>query len=185
MTKSRFFSLAVCVLMSTPGLALEGFKIDLQEIDAVPTVTAEAIIAAPAERLWALIDRCADYKDTMVSIVASRELWRRDNKRSCDITADLPFPLPDLRGTTEAINTIDPGKRWRRAWHLTEGDYAVNNGSWTLTRVDRPHARGVHARGETQNRDPCLRHPHRPTQNHPRIIREAGTTRPRARRLSA
>lgn len=48
----------------------------------------------------------------------------------------MPFPLPNLRGTTEAINTIDPGKRWRRAWHLTEGDYITNNGSWTLTRVD-------------------------------------------------
>lgn len=133
-----FAALFVTLLALAPqiGLAVEGFKIDLQEVDTVPTVTAEAIVAAPAERLWAIIDRCADYKDTMVSILASRELWRKGNKRSCDITADLPFPLPNLRGTTEAINTIEPGKRWRRTWHLTEGDYVTNNGSWTLTPVD-------------------------------------------------
>lgn len=128
--------LAALLVLSPPVPALEAFKIDLQEIDTVPTVTAEAIVAAPAERLWEIIDRCGDYKNTMVSIIDSHELWRKDDKRSCDITADLPFPLPNLRGITEAINTIEPGKRWRRAWHQTSGDYITNTGSWTLTRVD-------------------------------------------------
>lgn len=136
MTFARAFALTLFLLTPHSVLALEAFKIDLQEIDTVPTVTAEAIVAAPAERLWAIIDRCGDYKDTMVSILDSHELWRRGDQRSCDITADLPFPLPNLRGITLATNTIETGKRWRRTWQQTSGDYVSNNGSWQLTRVD-------------------------------------------------
>lgn len=134
MLRARAF--ALILLTPHPVLALEAFKIDLQEIDTVPTVTAQAIVAAPAERLWAIIDRCGDYKDTMVSILESRELWRKGDQRSCDIVADLPFPLPDLRGITLATNTIEAGKQWRRVWQQTSGDYVVNKGGWTLTRID-------------------------------------------------
>lgn len=136
MPRIRLLLAIFAALPSTTSLALESFKIDLREVESVPTVTAEALLTAPAERLWAIIDRCADYKDTMVSILASQELWREGDKRRCDITADMPFPLPNLRGTTEAINIIDPGKRWHRSWHLIAGDYVKNSGSWTLTRVD-------------------------------------------------
>ena len=113
--------------------AVEDLRIDMQETDGIPTATAEAIVDAPPERVWAIIDRCADYKDNLVAILASRELSRSGNTRRCEVTVDTPFPMPNLTALTEATIAIVPGKSWRRTWVLVSGDYRVNNGGWTLT----------------------------------------------------
>lgn len=94
--------------------------------------TVLAVIDAPPERVWRIISKCADYKRTMVRVSKSAELWKKGNVHRCKVTIDLPFPLSDLTATTDAVHTVIPGKKWERKWTLVEGDYAKNNGSWTL-----------------------------------------------------
>ncbi len=98
----------------------------------IPSMKAMAVIDAPAERLWKIVDDCANYKKTMPRIVASEEVSRKGNKVRCKTTLEMPFPLDNLTATTEATLTVQPGKQFKRAWTLVEGDFKRNTGSWTL-----------------------------------------------------
>lgn len=97
-----------------------------------PGVRARGVIRAPMEKIWPLIDQCARYTETMQRVADSREISRNGNQVVCEITVDLPFPLSNIRASTQATHTVEPGKRYQRAWKLLEGDYAYNQGSWTL-----------------------------------------------------
>lgn len=127
------FLLSISLLMPLGAGAVQDLKIDMRDVDGTPSVTADAVLDAPPERIWDIIDRCADYKTTLVSILESKELARQSDVRRCEVTVEMPFPLPNLTAVTEAKIAIAPGKSWRRAWRLVEGDYRQNTGSWTLT----------------------------------------------------
>lgn len=105
--------------------------VDVDGFD-IPKVTMEAVINAPPEKVWAIIDQCDNYVKTMVGLSFAKELSRKGNKITCKTTADLPWPLDDLTATTLATHTVVPGKRWQRAWKLVEGDFEFNTGSWSL-----------------------------------------------------
>jgi ribosome-associated toxin RatA of RatAB toxin-antitoxin module len=100
----------------------------------IPWSVVEAVIDAPPEAVWALVSRCNEYKRTMPRIADSKELSRAPDGMSmvCRVTADMPFPIPDLTSTTQARHKVDPGKRYERTWKLVEGDYDINEGSWVL-----------------------------------------------------
>lgn len=99
---------------------------------SVPWNQVMGVVDAPGAAIWKVIERCADYKKTMIRTAASEEIWRKGGKVRCRVTVDMPFPLSDLTATTDAVHTILPGKKWKRAWSLVEGDYKSNKGSWTL-----------------------------------------------------
>lgn len=99
---------------------------------SLPEVTARAVIDAPPEKLWAILQDCGNYQKTMSRVASSKELSRQGNKVVCQVEIGLPFPLSNLTGVTEATHTIGPPK-WVRAWKLISGDYDANTGSWTLT----------------------------------------------------
>ena len=40
--------------------------------------------------------------------------------------------LKQLESLAKATHTVEPGVRWQREWKLIEGDYEVNQGSFTL-----------------------------------------------------
>ncbi len=98
----------------------------------LPEVTAQAVLPAAPEKVWRIIEDCGNYKRTMQRVAASKELERKGNRVVCEVTIDLPFPLSDLTGVTEAVHVVGPPK-WSRTWHLLRGDYEKNEGSWTLT----------------------------------------------------
>ena len=102
----------------------------------VPLVTVRAVVDAPPENLWAIIQDCGNYAKAMPRIQASKELLREGNREhffaECLVTATMPFPLPNLTSHTRVEHTIEPGKKWLRTFKLVEGDYLVNEGSWTL-----------------------------------------------------
>lgn len=127
------FLLSISLLVPLGAGAVQDLKIDMRDVDGTPAVTADAVLDAPPERIWDIIDRCADYKTTLVSIRESKELAREGDRRRCEVTVEMPFPLPNLTAVTEAEVAVKPGESWRRAWHLVEGDYRQNAGSWTLT----------------------------------------------------
>lgn len=99
---------------------------------SIPEVMAQAVIETPPEKLWAIIQDCANYQKNMQRVVRSKEISRVGNKIVCETEIGLPFPLSNLVGVTEATHVVGPPK-WSRTWHLLRGDYEVNNGSWTLT----------------------------------------------------
>lgn len=99
---------------------------------ATPKLRAMAVIDAAPEKIWPIIDQCANYPTTMVRIAAAEELSRKGTKVRCRVTVDMPFPLSDLTAVTEATHTVKPGELWERKWKLEEGDYKINSGSWRL-----------------------------------------------------
>jgi ribosome-associated toxin RatA of RatAB toxin-antitoxin module len=101
-----------------------------------PRLKAMAVVGAPPERIWKIVDQCADYPTTMVRIAAAEEVSRKGNIVRCKVTVDMPFPLSDLTALTEAVHTVQPGKMYKREWKLVEGDYRSNRGSWTLVPFD-------------------------------------------------
>ncbi len=103
------------------------------EGSSVPRVTAVGVIEAPPEKVWAIIEDCANYSKNMVRIGASKLIERDGGTFICEVTADLPWPVPDLTSRTRAVHTIEPGVLWQRKWSMISGDYHKNEGSWTLT----------------------------------------------------
>ncbi len=106
-----------------------------------PVNVASAVIDAPAEAVWKIVSHCADYPTTMVKIAAAEEQKREGDENSsfitvCKVTADLPFPLPDLVSVSRAVHTVEPGVKYVRAWKLISGDYEINEGSWTVVAID-------------------------------------------------
>jgi len=99
---------------------------------SVPWMKASGLVDAPPEAVWEIIDDCARYKDTMPHTVESEELERHGGHVLCRATGDMPFPFSDLVTETDAVHTIEPGKLYRREWKQRSGDFAVNEGRWTL-----------------------------------------------------
>lgn len=98
----------------------------------VPAACARAVIDAPPEKVWPVVWNCARYTQTMPSIATSELVERTATSTLCRVVVDLPFPLPDLMSLSRAELTVEPGVRWRREWKMVEGDYDVNQGSFTL-----------------------------------------------------
>lgn len=96
-------------------------------------VKAMGLINASPEKVWAIVEKCADYKKNMPRTADSKELSRKGNKVRCEVTIDMPFPLKNVRAVTEATHTVTPGKEYKRKWKLIEGDFKQNSGSWTIT----------------------------------------------------
>lgn len=103
---------------------------------STPKLRAMAVVDAAPEKIWPIIDKCADYPKTMVRIAAAEELSRKGKTVRCRVTVDMPFPLGDLTAVTEATHTVKPGELWERKWKLVEGDYRLNSGSWRLVPFD-------------------------------------------------
>ena len=101
----------------------------------MPEATVQAVIDAPADRVWRIIDDCAGYKRTMPRIKASRLVERSGSRVICEITVEMPFPFANLTAVSDGHHVVGPPS-WSRTWKLIRGDYHKNVGSWTLTPFD-------------------------------------------------
>lgn len=99
------------------------------------TADAKGVIFAPIDKVWAIIEKCDDYEKTMPRIEEGKELSRKGNVVTCEVEADLPFPLPNLTSQTRATHTVK-GETRKREWTLIKGDYRKNAGYWKLTSID-------------------------------------------------
>lgn len=106
-----------------------------------PRIVVRAVIDAPPERVWDLVDKSALYQTFMPRVKKSEELTRQGDDIRTRVTVDMPFPLKNLTATTQVRHTVEPGVSWVRAWKLEAGDYHHNEGSWTLTPFDGDAAR--------------------------------------------
>ena len=106
--------------------------IGLPGLSGTPANRVRAVINAPPEKVWPLVWDCGRFEKTMPSIAKSELVEKNGNTTVCRVAADLPMPLPDLVSLAKATHTVEPGVRWQREWKLIEGDYEVNQGSFTL-----------------------------------------------------
>lgn len=95
----------------------------------MPEAVLRAVVDAPPERVWRVIDDCGNYKKTMPRVEASRQLERGAHRVVCEVTVDAT--VTSLTAVTEATNVVGP-PQWSRRWKLVKGDYTRNEGGWTL-----------------------------------------------------
>lgn len=136
------FALAA-VVFAAPAVAGDDVKVWTEAVAGsdIPMAVAEAVLDAPAAVLWNIVSDCNNFTKTMPNILNSQEISRSATGAVCQVTADLPFPLPDLTSKTTAVHTIEPDKSYLRRWSLIEGDYTINEGSWKLEAVDATHTK--------------------------------------------
>jgi uncharacterized protein YndB with AHSA1/START domain len=103
---------------------------------SVPRAVVRAVIEAPVEAVWRLIEQSSRYAEFMPRIKEAQELSRMGHEVRTRTVFELPFPLKNLTAITRAIHTVEPGVRYVREWKLEEGDYHVNEGTWTLVPLD-------------------------------------------------
>lgn len=108
---------------------------------SAPRIVVRAVFDAPAEAVWKHIDQSSRYAEFMPRVKEARELSRVGPEIRTRLTIEMPFPLKNLTATTRARHTVEPGVRWVREWKLEEGDYHVNEGSWTFVPFEGDAAR--------------------------------------------
>lgn len=101
----------------------------------VPEAIVTAVVDAPPGDVWAIISDCSKYKKNMIRVAEAREISRKGNDVTCEVTTDMPFPFSNLRAKTLAKHTVGPPV-WSREWNLIEGDYDSNHGGWRIQAFD-------------------------------------------------
>jgi hypothetical protein len=133
--------LAAALWVSAPAWADETTQLTQGDIllDSVPVegsdipkVILKGVVEAPPAQVWAFISHCDLYAGRMPRIVESKELSREDNVATCRTVLDAPWPVSKLTSTTKATMVEHDGT-FTRTWKLESGDYALNEGSWTLS----------------------------------------------------
>lgn len=89
-------------------------------------------IPFPPEDVWPVVMRCEHFAEFLPAVDESRLLRRDDEASECETRIDLPFPLDDLHSVTYNRESVLDAGGFRRQWHLLRGNYARNNGSWTV-----------------------------------------------------
>jgi hypothetical protein len=98
----------------------------------VPRVVVKGVIEAPPSLVWAFISHCDLYAGKMPRISEAKELSREGDVATCRTVLDAPWPVSKLTATTKATMAEHDGT-FTRTWKLDSGDYAINEGSWTLS----------------------------------------------------
>lgn len=102
---------------------------------SMPRVRLTAVVWAPPDVVWELIDRCGDYRLVMPRTSQSRELERRHGVVRCESTLDAPWPVGGLKAVTRGTHVAQPDF-FQRTWTLESGDFRSNEGRWTVTPFD-------------------------------------------------
>ncbi len=141
---TRFLFLAVTGLIATAmpagaaaqsNDALGKGEIGVEAIDVknskMPKIVVKGVVDAPPAKVWEIVSDCTKYKQRMTRIKSAKLVKKTGDTYVCDVTVELPFPLSNLRATTNAKHVNGP-PTWSRSWTLIEGDYEQNDGSWVL-----------------------------------------------------
>jgi ribosome-associated toxin RatA of RatAB toxin-antitoxin module len=93
---------------------------------------AALVLNAEPERVFAVVDDCANYAHWMPRITSASEVTREGERSICKWVVHLPFPMTD-RSTEVAVTSRRAPGLWTRAFKQTRGDFQRNEGLWTLT----------------------------------------------------
>ena len=109
--------------------------VDAVPADPMPFLTMEGVVDAPPEVVWDVVSHCGLYRGRMPRIIDSEELASDHGHVRCRTVVETAWPMGNLTSITRAVHTVGSGV-WKREWALESGDYAFNEGSWTLTPFD-------------------------------------------------
>ena len=136
------FAFACAALADAPLDDAMRARLDAGEIvvesdpaDPMPFLTMQGVVDASPEVVWDVVSHCGLYRGRMPRIIDSEELAPDDGKVRCRTVVETAWPMSNLTSITRARHTVGEGV-WRREWKLESGDYAFNEGSWTLTPFD-------------------------------------------------
>ena len=99
---------------------------------SIPQVGVDCVIDVPPERVWALVDDCNGYRNTMPRVADSAELERTGTRSLCKWTVAMPFPFANVSTLVEARSVVSAGG-WKRDFKQLSGDFVRNEGYWHLT----------------------------------------------------
>ena len=91
-----------------------------------------ALIDAEPAQVWSTVRNCEDYDEFMPRMKHSVQQSREGNTTLCQFEVSLPFPLSNLHSEVRSVEHQLPDGGFERSWSLVRGDYAHNQGSWTL-----------------------------------------------------
>jgi ribosome-associated toxin RatA of RatAB toxin-antitoxin module len=100
-----------------------------------PKIVVRAVLNQPPKKVWQIVSDCAQYKQHMPHVAASKQLKKEGNKVTCQVTIAMPFPFSNLTAVTEAVHE-ETDKGFSRKWKLVRGDYNLNSGSWEVAPLD-------------------------------------------------
>lgn len=140
----RCLATAVLLLVSSPAWAQapqfsaeERAKLERGEVLVKDTEAksegiagkAAALVRAHPDKVWAVVNDCAHFKEFMPRTVDSQEL---EGGKHCKVEISMPFPFSNLWSETSVQQVhLDGGGR-RRVWKLVKGTYKKVDGSWTV-----------------------------------------------------
>jgi ribosome-associated toxin RatA of RatAB toxin-antitoxin module len=100
--------------------------------DDLPPLLTFAVVDAPPDKVFALIDDCSAYPRFIPRVLSASERQRQGHHSVCTMRIDMPAPMDD-RTSTMAITRILAPAKWRREFKHIEGDFERNDGYWQLT----------------------------------------------------
>ena len=109
--------------------------VDAVPAEPMPFLTMRGVVDAPPEVVWDVVSHCGLYRGRMPRIIDSEELASEGGHVRCRTVVETAWPMGNLTSITRAVHTVGVGV-WKREWALESGDYAFNEGSWTLTPFD-------------------------------------------------
>ena len=100
---------------------------------SIPAMHVDAVFDMPAERVWALVNDCHGYRNTMPRVIDSVETEHAGTRTVCKWTVNMPFPFSNI-GTVIEAKSVASGERWHRDYHQISGDFVRNEGYWHVER---------------------------------------------------
>lgn len=97
-------------------------------------VAAEAfgIVNAPPEKVFAVVEDCARFKEFMPRTKDSALRRMEGEARICFVEISMPFPLSNLWSEVRSVSKPLPAGGFERSWTMIKGTYSRNNGKWTV-----------------------------------------------------
>ena len=132
--------LGLCVVSST-AVGEEGIKLGRGEVivetrpaekDGRNSAQVRAVIEAPLQEVWKIIDDCDGFKDVWERIIESSTLPSKGDDDRCTSTLAMPWPFSDIRSDVTVTREVN-GDSMTRQWLMFEGDMKHNEGSWNLS----------------------------------------------------
>lgn len=104
---------------------------------------ALGLVEAPPARVWPVVRDCHRFAEFMPRTKHSERRRAPDGAATCYLVMDLPFPLADVHSEVRTRYERLPEGGFRRRWSLLGGDYARNQGSWTVLPWDAEGRRSL------------------------------------------
>jgi ribosome-associated toxin RatA of RatAB toxin-antitoxin module len=93
---------------------------------------ARAVVGAPPDKVFAVVDDCANFKAFMPRVKNSALRRTEGDAKICYTEIGMPFPISNLNSEVRSVSSKLPNGGFQRTWTLVKGTYKRNNGTWKV-----------------------------------------------------